>query len=730
MAGTNIGTAYITIMPSTKGISGSISNALSGESVKAGKTAGMNIVGAIKGVIATAAIGKFFKDALDAGGELEQNLGGTEAVFGEFAKNVQKTADDAYKNMGLSASDYMATANKMGSLFQGSGVEQARALELTTTAMQRAADVASVMGLDTTAAMESIAGAAKGNFTMMDNLGVAMNATTISAYALEKGMNFKWDTASNAEKAEVAMKMFMERTEQYAGNFARESEETFAGSLGAMKAAKENFISNLALGRDVQGPLEDMANAAKNFIVGNVFPMIGNILKELPTLIGNALTDLFNNLPGMVDNAIAFTESLASAITDGSGQFATGLVSLFQAGMTALTEADWMGLGKSILTLLWTGIKTVAPILWDGLKSLASSAAEKFRSIDWAEVGRKVVSFIGNAIGSVGRWIFDAFKSIGDTAKERFQDVDWSEAGKNAFHALVNGVKEVALTLWDGIKTIGTTAAEYFKDIDWAQVGKDIIEFIANGITAVASFVWEALTSLATTASEFFTGIDWEDAGKNVVQFIINGVVSLAQNFWNMLKSIGQLAGSSLKEIDWLQLGKDILTAIRDGVVAIGEFLWGALKEIGSTAIDWLLEIDWIQSGIDIVNGIIDGIVQFGSNIADTLVGFAKSAWTKLKDFFAIGSPSKLMRDTVGKWIPLGIAEGIEDEAGAVTEAMQDIAKDASVEISPIANLRPLASIRSGISSFVNNITVNGAENPEDWAARFARELNVQMRMA
>ncbi len=71
--------------------------------------------------------------------------------------------------MGLSASDYMATANKMGSLFQGSGIDQRKSLELTSSAMRRAADVASVMGLDMKMAMESVAGAAKGNFTMINN---------------------------------------------------------------------------------------------------------------------------------------------------------------------------------------------------------------------------------------------------------------------------------------------------------------------------------------------------------------------------------------------------------------------------------------------------------------------------------------------------------------------------------------------------------------------------------
>ena len=234
---TELGQAYVQIMPSAKGISNSISKQLEPESSKAGKSAGGSIVSALKKVILAAGIGKAISSAINLGGELQQNLGGTEAVFGKFARKIQGDAADAYKNMGLSASDYMATANKMGSLFQGSGLKQTRALELTSTAMQRAADVASVMGVDTSMAMESIAGAAKGNFTMMDNLGVAMNATTIQAYAMEKGINFDWKTSSQAEKAEIAMKMFMERTQQYSGNFAKESAETFSGSLGAMQSS-------------------------------------------------------------------------------------------------------------------------------------------------------------------------------------------------------------------------------------------------------------------------------------------------------------------------------------------------------------------------------------------------------------------------------------------------------------------------------------------------------------
>lgn len=163
---TELGQAYVQIMPSAKGISANIEKELNGGSAGAGKAGGkMGTALKLGLAAAVAGIGAVVGKAIMEGGELEQNLGGTEAVFGDFAKNIQASASEAYKNMGMSASDYMATANKMGSLFQGSGLNQQKSLDITSKAMQRAADVASVMGVDTSMAMESIAGAAKGNFT-------------------------------------------------------------------------------------------------------------------------------------------------------------------------------------------------------------------------------------------------------------------------------------------------------------------------------------------------------------------------------------------------------------------------------------------------------------------------------------------------------------------------------------------------------------------------------------
>ena len=131
---------------------------------------GAMAVGKVVGVGLTAtatAMGTLTYKALGATGELEQNMGGAEAVFGAGAQRLEADAKNAFKNMGLSTSDYLATANKMGALFQGAGFNVRESMDMSQKAMQRAADVASIMGIDTSAAMEAVAGAAKGNFTMI-----------------------------------------------------------------------------------------------------------------------------------------------------------------------------------------------------------------------------------------------------------------------------------------------------------------------------------------------------------------------------------------------------------------------------------------------------------------------------------------------------------------------------------------------------------------------------------
>lgn len=308
MAATEIANAYIALYTRLPGVEKDIKESLGGADDafdEAGGKGGAKFSGAAAAAIVAgaavvaAAVVAVTTKAVMAFGELEQNIGGAEAVFGGYASTVREKGVEAYKTLGLSQSDYLATANKMGALFQGSGIEQQRSLDLTTDAMQRAADMASVMGIEQSMAMESVAGAAKGNFTMMDNLGVAMNATNIEAYALAQGMEgWSFATATAAEKAEMAMAMFMDSTSQYAGNFEKEATETVTGSIGLMGAAWDSLLAGLG---DKDADMSQLtANLVEAFkaVVTNVAPVVGEIFSSLP--------EVFSGLFGGLDIAPIF----------------------------------------------------------------------------------------------------------------------------------------------------------------------------------------------------------------------------------------------------------------------------------------------------------------------------------------------------------------------------------------------------------------------------------------
>lgn len=319
MAATEIADAYIALYTKMPGVKKDIEGSLDGADDAfegAGAMGGKKFSGAAAAAIAAGAVvvatavAAVTAKAVMAFGELEQNIGGSEAVFGQYADAVQKKGVEAYKNLGLSQSEYLATANKMGALFQGSGIEQARAVDLTTEAMQRAADMASVMGIEQSMAMESVAGAAKGNFTMMDNLGVAMNATNIEAYAAAQGMtDWSFATATAAEKAEMAMAMFMDSTSQYAGNFAREAGETVTGSIGMLGAAWDSLLEGLGDENADMSQLTANLVEAIRAVIQNIAPVVGEIFASLPEVLSGLFGGIFEgaDLTAIMDLATSLS---------------------------------------------------------------------------------------------------------------------------------------------------------------------------------------------------------------------------------------------------------------------------------------------------------------------------------------------------------------------------------------------------------------------------------------
>ena len=440
------------------------------------------------GAIGTALVGAVGK-SVQMAGELEQQIGGTEAVFGDLASTVQDKAVKAFSQMGVSANDFMQTANKMGSLMQGAGLSVEDSMSLSTEAMQRAADVASVMGISTESAMESIAGAAKGNFTMMDNLGVAMNATTIEAYAMSKGIETSYNEMDNATKVGLAMEMFLEKTAKYAGNYAKEN-ETFAGSFSTLKASIANFMSGA-------GSITDVADAMVSFgtiVTNSIVEMAPQIVTGLTTLVQNLIPQipplLSQILPVIIEGAVQIAQSLATMVPEIVKLITSMLPQIIDAGIQILL-ALVMGIADSLPELI--------PAIVDAVLLIVETLIDNIDLLIEAGIAI-ILGLIDGIIEALPRLIEKApviIEKLISAIINNFPKI--IKAGGELIGKLIAGLVgsfwkllEVAPQL---ISTIVNGIKKGWQEIK--NIGKYLVEGLWNGISGMAGWVANKVKSFA-----------------------------------------------------------------------------------------------------------------------------------------------------------------------------------------------------------------------------------------
>lgn len=673
-----------------------------------GAVARKAVVGTFGAVATSAAVA--IKSAIPLGMELEQNLGGTEAVFGKYANTVQALSEQAYKNMGLSASDYMATANKMGSLFQGSGLEQVRAMELSTQAMQRAADVASVMGIDTAMAMESIAGAAKGNFTMMDNLGVAMNATTLQAYALEKGINFDWKTASNAEKAELAMQMFFERTEQYAGNFAREADATLAGSFGRMKTNVQDILANMALGRSIDVPLENMKESVLSF-AHNIVPAIVNIINQLPDVV----TAVMDAVGPVIQQALADIRSPFGEI------LVLGLKviqTIWDLKVPILAIAGAFMVWHGIVDVIFLVVKAlkgweIVMRVMEGIQAAQQAAAWGTTVAIQAEGASLTAAGIGMKLYSVGAGIASAATGAFTAATTALT----AAIAANPIGAIVIGIIAAVATLtaiivlcvkhWDSI------IAVLKKVYDWFMaIGGAIASFISTMWTAITDFTSKAGAAISKFFYDIYDNFMTFLFGKNAPA-VEKFIAQIFEKIGSFFAGIWEKTVSSFSGI-WEAVSGFFVSigeAMAGFATSIFEKITGFFVLVGETVSGWVDSIkNFLQPLFDWIGGIFDGIAAMWQGLvavfqAEGIVGVFKQIGLAI--FSYVLSPIEEMLRALD-WVP-GMGDTIGSWADKIAEVRGGFMENTAFSQGQIATQAPTqtAAVASSYSRQDNYSTSN-----------------------
>lgn len=288
------------------------------------------------------------------------------------------------------------------------------------------------------------------------------------------------------------------------------------------------------------------------------------------------------------------------------------------------------------------------------------------------ETGRK-------AWAAFTAWLFETWTALVEGAKALWNGL--GEFFANLWATITGGVRST----WDGIKSFLTTILDGIKSI-WTSVWTAVSQFftniwngivafltpiingikttignVLNAIKATWTNIWNAVKSVASTIWNAIGGVvsTYIQNVRNTISTVLNAISGVWTSVWNRVSSFlgGIWNGITSAVSNGIQNVSNTVGRIRDTVL-------GAVSNAGS----WLYD-----AGRDIIQGLINGIggaFQWVrntiSNLGSSLVGWAKNV-------LGIHSPSRIFRDEVGKWIPAGMAQGIDKASGLVEDSIDGL---------------------------------------------------------
>lgn len=459
----DLATAYVQILPSAEGMRSKLTGILNGEMPSAGKSAGnvlgSSIVSSLKNVLISAGVGKLFKDSLLAGAELEQLKGGVEKIFDTMDySQIFADAEDAYKNLNMSANEYLATINDVGAAFSATMGDE-KGYYVAKTGLQAISDYASGTGKSVDTLSEKFAMITRSTSSyqsIADQFSGILPATSADFLKQAQAAGIlatkyrKLTDVPVAEYQEAVSKMLEKGVDVLGltGNTAAETANTFSGSLAAMKSAFSNVLGKLSLGEDVQPSLQVLASTTTTFLKDNLAPAVLNILKALP---GSAATFLKAIIPSNIQEV---ADSGIKSLTD---QITKNLPQVLDSGIQTAT---------TLIRSIRTGLIETAPTLAEAASNIMTTLKEYLTDNEnlselfaaSGELMATIVVGLINLIGDLAVAAIEILAALGDflTDPEKTRAL-LAKAGELG--------AQIATAIWNNLKNVFSKLMEKFPNL-------------------------------------------------------------------------------------------------------------------------------------------------------------------------------------------------------------------------------------------------------------------------
>lgn len=510
------------------------------------------------GTVATG-MGILLKSAVANYAEYEQLVGGVETLFKNSSKKVMKYANDAYKNAGLSANQYMETVTGFSAaLLQSLEGDTERAADIANMAINDMSDNANKMGTSMESIQTAYQGFAKQNYTMLDNLKLGYGGTKEEMERLlEDAEKLK---AAQGELVDYSIDSYADiidaiHTVQVEmgiyGTTSKEASTTIQGSLGMMKSAWRNFITG-------------MADDSQNFDT-----LLNNFIDSVITFMDNLIPRIVETLPRLIKGLTQLTKKLAPYIPK---------------------------LMKELIPSLVEGAKAILKVVVDDLPSILESLMGK-TGRKLGEVISKIFSEIVPAITEFAEDILPLIVNAVEFLADNFREI-----------VSVIGIVVAAFETMSIINTVTTAvngASSAFGALS-AVMSAHPIGMVVAAVGGLAVGI-SALTSLFSDNTE--------EVSENVraAREVADAAREESQAFRDMKAAAEEKAAAELSNISnterlWGELQKltDESGNVAEADRARAEFIIGELNEALGTE-------------IEMVDGQIQGYEELQDAIANTI---------------------------------------------------------------------------------------------------------------
>lgn len=547
-------------------------------------------------------------------------------------------------------------AGALVSFVQGLGAAE----ESGKSAIQVIAEMGDVAGLST---LDTVA--------VRDALLRAAGASDVFAESLEIGSKAWADNVALTNEAEQRYATLESRIQLL---------KNTASSLGI--AVYEGIKE--PLGEVVSYATEAMNQLEAAFNEGG----FSGLVSALGTALGDAVTEVANAAPALVEAAIELISGFVTAIGDNSSAI---IDAVGQIGMTlvegfATLAPQIIVTGGQIIYQLLSGIVENTPMLMQGAGDALLSFADGFAAYFPVAVqkGAELLTQLGSGIASnlpslVSKGL-DALMSFATTIYDNAPTI--IKAGFDLLGSLVTGIiNSIPELLAKGPEIVSKFANVINDNFPMILAkGAQLLWQLITGLISVIPDLIANAGDILMAIIDVFTAYNWVNLGRNIITWFKDGIVNMITAVKTAATNVNSNIVSTITQLPskLMQLGRNAISSLGSGISGMASSAVNAAKNVLNSVIGGLASFPakFVQIGKNLLEGMASGIAAAVGSVVGKAVAAAKKVVSSVKNFFGIKSPSRLFKNVIGKNLMLGLAEGIEGETSAAVSAMGKAAKE------------------------------------------------------